>query len=61
MAYKLTHREAAQELRFPTQHAAKHYADRYGGGVHRWTIAVATLHGADRPHPTPIIRDAADG
>jgi hypothetical protein len=46
MAYKLIHRETAQELRFPNRRAAEQYADRFGGGLDRWIVEQA---GADVP------------
>lgn len=41
MAYKITHRSRAQEIRFPTQAAAERYADQCAGGLGNWTVAEA--------------------
>ncbi|HWM01095.1 MAG TPA: hypothetical protein VNP92_02045 [Actinophytocola sp.] len=41
MAYKLIHRDTAQELRFPNRRAAEQYADRFGGGLDRWIVELA--------------------
>lgn len=41
MAYKITHRSRAQEIRFPTQAAAERYADQFAGGLGNWTVAEA--------------------
>ena len=46
MAYKITHVSREQEIRFPTQAAAEHYADRLGGGLDKWRVREA---GADVP------------
>ncbi|GHE84230.1 hypothetical protein GCM10017786_14710 [Amycolatopsis deserti] len=46
MAYKITHVSRAQEIRFPTQAAAEHYADRLGGGLENWQVREA---GAEPP------------
>lgn len=41
MAYKITHRSRAQEVRFPTQAAAERYAEQQAGGLRNWTVAEA--------------------
>lgn len=41
MAYKITHRSRAQEIRFPTQAAAERYAEKVAGGLGKWTVAEA--------------------
>ncbi|WP_236795146.1 hypothetical protein [Amycolatopsis sp. GM8] len=41
MAYKITHRSRAQEIRFPTQAAAERYAEQLAGGLGNWTVVEA--------------------
>ncbi|WP_200834247.1 hypothetical protein [Amycolatopsis alkalitolerans] len=41
MAYKITHRSRAQEIRFPTQAAAERYAEQLAGGLGKWTVVEA--------------------
>ncbi|GAB3570648.1 hypothetical protein GCM10027445_24520 [Amycolatopsis endophytica] len=41
MAFKITHVSRDQEIRFPTQAAAEHYADRLGGGLDKWRVREA--------------------
>ncbi|NIH83258.1 hypothetical protein [Amycolatopsis granulosa] len=52
MAYKITHVSRAQEIRFPTQAAAEHYADRLGGGLDKWRVREAGA-GAANPGGVP--------
>ncbi|NIH80200.1 hypothetical protein [Amycolatopsis viridis] len=52
MAYKITHVSRAQEIRFPTQAAAEHYADRLGGGLDKWRVREAGA-GAAAPARLP--------
>lgn len=54
MAYKITHRSRAQEIRFPTQAAAERYADQVAGGLGNWTVAEA---GQDQPAAEPLDED----
>ncbi|MFD4194041.1 MULTISPECIES: hypothetical protein [Amycolatopsis] len=55
MAYKITHVSRAQEIRFPTQAAAEHYADRLGGGLDKWQVREA---GAEAPGPVSVAEPA---
>ncbi|AIJ22993.1 hypothetical protein [Amycolatopsis methanolica] len=58
MAYKITHVSRAQEIRFPTQAAAEHYADRLGGGLDKWQVREA---GAETPGAVSIAEPANRG
>lgn len=50
MAFKITHRSRAQEVRFPTQAAAERYAEQQAGGLGNWKVVEAGA-GESRPEP----------
>ena len=58
MAYKITHVSRAQEIRFPSQAAAEHYADQLGGGLDKWRVREA---GAGTPGAVPAGEPARRG
>lgn len=38
MAWKVTHNETGQQLRFANRRTAEQYVRRYGGGSERWSF-----------------------
>lgn len=58
MAVRLVHRHQwPHEVRFGDRAAAVAYADRYGGGLARWDVVVASAHTAG-PDWTGVARRA---
>lgn len=53
MAYKLVHKTADQQVRFPNAGAAVRYAQEFGGGIAAWRVTVAGCGTAPRPSHVP--------
>ncbi|GAA4850176.1 hypothetical protein GCM10025787_36440 [Saccharopolyspora rosea] len=53
MAYKLVHKTANQQIRFPNAGAAVQYAQEFGGGTAAWRVTVAGCGMAPGPSDDP--------